>query len=370
MSGVDAEDRYWLWLAGVDGLFSKWFYKLIGVFLEPKEVWENAEAIPLKIPGFPKELALNILKARNKEYLDGLVAYMEESRICYVTAASPEYPYPLHDLADPPPVLYYKGTLPALWERSVAIVGTRNPTRNGEKTAGTLAAEIAAQDVIIVSGLARGIDAAAHKGAILAGGCTVGVLGCGADVVYPKENEELYERIIENGAIVSEFKPKTAPIAGNFPKRNRIIAALSQATVVSEGGERSGARITADIALSLGRQVFAVPCDIGSQVASLPVSLIKSGAEVLAGSRDLLTSMGWDTGRKTVAKKSSKKYVLDFLQEQIYNSLLKGDLGLEELAEVLEAPIGQIGAALTRMELMGAVDCLPGNRFSVSVFHK
>ncbi len=366
MSAPDAE-RCWLWLASVDGVFSKWFYKLLGVYLEPQEVWRDAEKITARMPEFPKELARNILAVRNAEYLDALTAYMEESRICYVTPLGADYPYPLHDLADPPPVLYYRGALPEVWERSVAIVGTRNPTRNGAKTAGTIAGELAAQDVLIVSGMARGIDAAAHKGAILAGGVTVAVLGSGADVVYPKENEEIYNKIIENGAVVTEFKPKTAPIGGNFPKRNRIIAALSQATVVSEGGEKSGARITADMALSLGRQVFAIPCDIGSKVASLPVSLIKSGAEVLAGSRDLMESMGWEESRKTVPKKAAKKYVLDFLQEQIYNSLLKGDLTLEMLAEEMDAPIGSIGAALTRMELMGAVACLPGNRFSVSV---
>jgi DNA processing protein len=367
MNGPDGEERYWLWLASVDGVFSKWFYKLLGAFFEPRAVWENAEEIPRKIPDFPKDLARNILKAKNAEYLDGLVAYMEESRICYVTASNAEYPYPLHDLNDPPPVLYYKGTLPNLWERSVSVVGTRKPTRNGAKTAETIAAELGSQGVLIVSGMARGIDAAAHKGAIAAGGTTVAVLGCGADVVYPKENEEIYKKIQDNGAVVSEFKPKSAPIAGNFPKRNRIIAALSCATVVSEGGEKSGARITADVALSLGRQVFAIPCDIGSSVSSLPVSLIKSGAEVLAGSRDLMEYMGWKTGAARRAKKNPQKYVLDFLQEQIYNSLLKGDSTLEMLAEELEAPIGSIGAALTRMELMGAIDCLPGNRFSASV---
>ncbi|MEI6100631.1 MAG: DNA-processing protein DprA [Eubacteriales bacterium] len=307
------------------------------------------------------------MEAKNAEYFDKLTAYMENNHISYVPVMSGDYPYPLHDLSDPPPVLYYRGTLPGFWERSVSIVGTRNPTRNGQKTAETIASQIAGYDVIIVSGMARGIDTAAHTGAIAAGGTTVAVLGCGVDVVYPKENEELYNKIIENGAVVSEYKPKTALIAGNFPRRNRIIAALSGATVVSEGGEHSGARITADAALALGRAVFAIPCDIGSSVASLPVSLIKSGAEVLAGSRDLMEAMGWKTGTGNRAKKSQKKYMLDFLQEQIYNSLLKGDLTLEELAEAIDAPIGKIGAALTRMELLGAVACLPGNTFSISV---
>ena len=367
MNEMSADEMYWVWLSGLDGVFPKWFYMLQSVFLEPKKVWECANDIQKQLPQFPKALAENIRKAKSAEYFDGLFEYLQENDISFVTAVSGDYPYTLQSLTDPPPVLYYKGTLPTIWERSVSIVGTRKPTRNGVKTAQDMAAKIAAQGVLVVSGMARGIDTAAHTGALSAGGVTVAVLGTGVDEIYPKENKELYHNIIESGAVVSEFRPKTPPIAGNFPQRNRIIAALTAATIVSEGGVRSGARITADIALTLGRQVFAIPCDIGSDVSSLPIGLLKSGAELLSGSSDLMEAMGWKNRPAANKKKDIKKYRLDFLQEQIYNSLLKGDMTLEMLADEMEVPISQLGSALTMMEMLGAVVCLPGNYFSVNV---
>jgi DNA processing protein len=367
MTELSREEIYWVWLSSIDGVFPKWFYMLQGAFLEPRNVWDCPGDILKRLPNFPQNIAENIKMARTDQYLEGLLANIRAKGIAALTAASQKYPYTLCALPDPPPVLYIKGALPELWERSVSVVGTRNPTRNGKISARNMAYSIALQDVAVVSGMARGIDTAAHTGALEAGGRTVAVLGSGVDVVYPKENRELYDRIVECGAVISEFRPGTPPLSGNFPRRNRIIAALSAATIVSEGGEKSGARITADIALSLGRQVFAIPCDIGSDVAALPIALLKSGAALISESRDLMDAMGWKIRDASGPKKESGKNMLDFLQEQIYNSLLKGELTAEQLAGVINVPISELNTALTMMEFSGVVVCLPGNYFSIKI---
>lgn len=365
MNDLSADERYWVWLAGIDGVFAKWFYTLQSVFLEPKAVWENARDIRSVIPNFPAKIAQAIADARDPQYFDGIFKNIENCALQVLTAVTPNYPDALKALTDPPPVLYYKGCLPEVWERSVSIVGTRRPSRNGGKIVRKIACELAAQDVIVVSGMARGIDAAAHEGALDADGVTVAVLGSGADVVYPKENRLLYERIAERGAVLSEFRPGTPPMAENFPRRNRIIAAISGATAVSEGGWKSGARITADLALSLGKQVFAIPCEPGSDISALPIFLLKSGASVLSESTDLMDAMNWER-RGNIPKKENKKVSgLDFFQEQLYNALLKGTLTAEQLSDRLDVPVSRVNSALTIMEVMGAVESLPGNVYGI-----
>lgn len=365
MNDIDAAERYWVWLSSIDGVFAKWFYILQSFYIEPQKVWEHAGDILSDIPRFPPQVAGAVLKARNDGYMNILFDSIEKKGLNVTTAVSADYPYSLHDLPDPPPVLYYKGILPDIWERSVSIVGTRRPTRNGEKFAREIASEIAAQDVLVVSGMARGIDTAAHEGALDAKGATIAVLGCSAETVYPKENRALYDRIKENGAVLSEFRPDTPPIAENFPQRNRIIAAISGATIVSEGGVKSGARITADLALSLGRQVFAIPCDPKSEVSALPISLLKSGASLLSETADLMEAMDWKPHIRKNKKENKKNLSLDFFQERIYNSLLKGDLTPEQLSDRLKVPIGSVGSALTIMEMMDVVERMPGNLYSI-----
>ena len=365
MNELSEEERYWVWLAGIDGVFVKWFYILQSVYPRIRSLFECPERIRRDIPNFPPQIAASVQNAANREYIDAMFEQIREKGLCVTTALSTDYPYTLQALSDPPPVLYYKGMLPSLWERSVSVVGTRRPTRNGERFVRKITEEIAMQDVVVVSGMARGIDSAAHAGALAADGQTVAVLGCGADIVYPKENKKLYERIAEKGAVLSEFRPGTPPVAENFPRRNRIIAALSGATVVSEGGIKSGAGITADIALTLGKQVFAIPCEPGSDVSALPISLLKSGAFILSESADLMDVMGWEKSMFKNKKENKTGLGLDFFQEQIYNSLLKGNLNADQLANRLGVPVGKVNSALTVMELMGAVERLPGNNYCI-----
>jgi DNA processing protein len=213
-----------------------------------------------------------------------------ESRL--VATGDHEYPRELCDLFDPPAGLFVRGwPLPRL-EPRVAIVGARNCTSGGREIATMLAAALARAGVCVVSGGARGIDSAAHRGALEAGGTSVAVLGCGIDVPYPRQNRRLLERVAASGALVSEYPPGLPPEPYRFPARNRIVAALSRAVVVVEGASGSGSMITADHVLDLGREVFAVPGAWTSALSAVPHSLIRDGATLIRGADDLLADLG------------------------------------------------------------------------------
>lgn len=200
------------------------------------------------------------------------------------------YPELLKQIAQPPAMLFYKGTLPHYDDFCIAMVGSRNLTSYGKEAAQMIAEDLASRGVVVVSGAARGIDTASHQGA-LRRGRTVAVLGCGIDVVYPSENRKLFAEIIEkDGAIISEYPPGTSPYPAFFPARNRIISGLSHGTVVVEAGKKSGALITADLALNEGRDVFAVPGSIFSRMSDGPNNLIKQGAHPVASAEDIIDS--------------------------------------------------------------------------------
>ncbi len=203
----------------------------------------------------------------------------------------PDYPLRLDEIVDPPPVLWIRGTLEPGDQFAVALVGSRQASPGGLTAARRLAREGARQGLTIVSGLAKGVDAQAHIGALEAGGRTLAVLGCGLDHVYPKENAALYERIARQGALISEFWPETSPLPVNFPRRNRIIAGLSLAVVVVEAGERSGALITARLALEQNREVMALPGPAGASFAKGAHRLIKDGAALVETMAEVLAEI-------------------------------------------------------------------------------
>jgi len=216
-----------------------------------------------------------------------------------VRLCDPGYPAALRGIHDPPPVLYVRGALPA--GPAVAVVGTRAATPYGLRVAREVASGLARAGVTVVSGLAAGIDAAAHEGALAAGGPTVAVLGCGVDVDYPRRNAALAAAVRERGAVMSEFAPGTAPCSGNFPARNRIISGLAQGVVVVEAGLKSGALITAGCALEQGREVMAVPGPVCSHKSAGTHALIRDGAALVATARDVLEVVGLAAGGATAA---------------------------------------------------------------------
>ena len=269
-----------------------------------------------------------------------------------------EYPDCLTHLETPPELLWARGPATLGDARMIAIVGTRRATEYGRRVAFDLAFDLAVLDWTIVSGLARGIDTAAHRGALAANGRTIAVLGCGIDHVYPVRNRGLREEIARSGLLLSEYEPTDPPLKFHFPKRNRIIAALARAVIVVQAGDRSGALITAGMALELGREVLAVPGPVDQAGSRGVHRLLRDGAGLVETAADVLDALshqaGWDdpaTGRIGPAR--------DPLEEL----LGEGPVGVDDLARAMGRPVSETLAQLGRLELSGVVRSLPGQRF-------
>jgi DNA processing protein len=259
------------------------------------------------------------------------------------------YPPLLAQLHDPPRRLYVRGSVDALGEPAVAIVGARSCSAYGSHVARSLARELAAAGVVVVSGLARGIDGEAHRGALEAGGPTVAVLGCGIDRDYPRAHAGLAERIRANGAVISEYPPGVEPAPWRFPARNRIIAGLSLATAVVEARERSGALITADFALELGREVFAVPGEITAALSAGTNDLLRQGAAPLLSARDVLNALGLEPPERPPPPVSgAAASVLRLLSDSACD--------FDGLVRASGRSSAEVAAALVELELAGLVD--------------
>ena len=233
------------------------------------------------------EKCSKILASREKDYPQKLQAFCENNGVAILTTADSNYPLQLKNIQNPPSVLYVKGTLPDT-DKAVGVVGSRKSTSYGLKVAGTFAQDLALAGLTIISGGARGIDTAAHKGALKANGKTIAVLGCGIDVIYPYENADLFKQISKIGAIITEFPPGAEPLAKNFPARNRIISGFSQGILVVEAARKSGAMITAEFAIDEGREVYCIPGSIFSPTSVGTHSLIKQGAKLVQRPEDIL----------------------------------------------------------------------------------
>jgi DNA processing protein len=275
-----------------------------------------------------------------------------------VTAREPAYPPALLAIADPPAAIWVSGQRNCLQPPGVAIVGSRAGTSYALDVAEQLAADLAARGVTIVSGLARGVDSAAHRGALSAGGTTIAVVGCGADVVYPAEHAALTRDIIRTGAVVSELLPGTEPRPHFFPRRNRIISGLVRAVVVVEAGEQSGSLITARCALDQGRDVMAVPGNVLSGRNRGGHALLKDGARLVESADDVLEELGIATGSGVSPVHGTAT------DDPLLAALTPGEpVDLEEIAARSAWPIGRILPHLLELELLGRVRREPGGRF-------
>ena len=274
-----------------------------------------------------------------------------------------EYPACLREIGDPPCVLYYAGCAEVLQGPAVAIVGTRRPSPYGRAVAERLAEDLASRGVVVVSGLAVGIDSSAHWGA-LKGGQTVAVLGSGLESLYPKENRKLMEKITERGAVVSEFPLGTEPFAGNFPRRNRIISGLAQAVVVVEAAEKSGSLITSGFALDQGRDVMAVPGNVTSDVSRGTNRLIKEGAKLIEDWEDIAEELPSPLCEKLLAQKEGETQPLPLLndEEAAVYKLLKTDefIHIDELLERSSLSVSELLVLLLNLEIKGLITQSPG----------
>jgi DNA processing protein len=276
---------------------------------------------------------------------------IEAQGIRWFARSAIAFPRGLASIFDPPVGLFIRGDEDAaLLDRpAVAVVGARSCSPYGASVARTLGRELAAAGLVVVSGLARGVDGEAHRGALEAGGTTVAVLGCGVDRVYPAAHAELARRVIERGLIVSEYAPSVEPAPWRFPARNRIIAGLASATAVVEARERSGALITADLALEEGREVFAVPGEITSALSAGTNALLRTGATALTSSADVLEAFGI-TPAETLPVELSPP------AERLLSRLRDRPAAADELARELAVPAAEVATALAELELASLVD--------------
>jgi len=359
------ERTYWLAWASIWPAGARRFLNLVEQLGSAKVAWDAGEDA-LVAAGLDRKLARELVS--KKKRFDPVAAEekVREIGARVITWLDQDYPARLRHIYDPPAVLFVLGEGSfSEATAAVAVVGSRKATPYGRSVARKLAADLGTCGLVVVSGMARGIDTAAHLGALDAGATTVAVLGSGVDVVYPRENEQLMAKIAATGLVVSEFPPGSEPLAWRFPLRNRIISGLSSAVVVVEAGERSGALITAALALEQGRDVLAVPGSINNPNSRGPHRLIKEGARLVENAGDVLDELGLDTLFPGIGTGSGGAGVEQLGPEErlVLDSLQGEGLSDQALIAITGLPAARVGAVLAYLEIKGFVRRAPGGLY-------
>lgn len=344
--------RDWLKFILTPGLGSEGQRKLLQVFGSPAAVLQ--QPISSLNQHVRQPVAQAIAAGVDEAVIAATASWLDDPLNRILTVADADYPQALLNIPDPPLLLYIKGRLDLLNTPSLAIVGSRNATAQGLRNAEAFAQSVSAAGLSVISGLAQGIDAAAHRGGLQAAGASVAVVGTGLDKVYPASNRELAHQLAQQGCIVSEFPLGTPPLPANFPRRNRLISGLSQGCLVVEASLQSGSLITARMALEQGRDVFAIPGSIHSPQSKGCHSLIKQGAKLVESAQDILEELG-------------HPHHLDTEKALVENSLFEhlgfDPVDTETLAQRSGLTIAELSAILLRLELDGAVATLPGGLY-------
>ena len=344
---------YWLGFNLIPQIGPVRLRALLEHFGDLGQAW-SASAASLRAAGIGPSAVEQLLCRRKRLDLEAELAKVYDLGVHLVNWESPEYPARLLEIDHPPPILYVRGQLLPADEWALAVVGTRSPTSYGKQVAQRLAFGLAESGITVVSGLAQGIDGAAHRAALEAHGRTVAVMGCGLDIVYPARHRELAHRISEAGALISDYPLGTRPAAGNFPPRNRIISGLALGALVVEAGERSGALITLHFALEHGRETFAVPGSIHSRMSAGTNRAIQRGeAKLVASVDDILEELN-------LSVVVQQKEVRTMLPENPTEASLLACLDAEptyidEIVRQSGLPTAEVSSALCLMELKGMV---------------
>lgn len=364
------EKKYWIALNMVPGVGSVTYQKLLNTFKSPEQVFSASLYALTKIPGIHAKTAQKILNFGFPDHVKRELEYIEKHQVRVITLEDQNYPEQLKTIFDPPPIMYVKGHLLQQHELMIAVVGSRRASTYGRTVTEKLCGEFALKGFTVISGMARGIDSAAHRGSLKAGGRTIAVLGCGVNVIYPSENDRLYHEIVEKGAVISEFPMFTKPDRGNFPARNRIISGMSLGTVIVEAGSRSGALITADMALDQGRDVFAVPGNITSASSKGTNRLIKQGAILIEHADDVLNALPLEISREVqgIQKEFSfttepslppltqdEQCILAFISHQ--------PIHIDEITVRSQLPSGTVSGVLMMLEMKNVIRQSAGKMF-------
>ena len=355
---------YWLALSLVPGIGSTLFKRLLERFKTPEAVFRTPVRELLRIEGLGEKVAEELRKGPPEKAVEKELSLLRGVGGEIITLKDEGYPKRLRDIYDPPALLYVRGELKGEDELAVAVVGSRKTSPYGRWITEKVSQELARHGVTIVSGMARGIDSLAHWGAISGGGRTVAVLGCGIDVVYPSENRNLFTKIIDHGAILSEFPMGSPPEGGHFPKRNRIISGLSVGVVVVEAGERSGSLITAGYALEQGRDVFAVPGNVGAKGSRGTNQLIKEGAKMVESSEDILEEILPQWRREERQEVESPGDEFSEEEKILYQLLGETPLHIDVIIRESRLEPGRVSSLLLNLELKGLIAQWPGKSFS------
>jgi DNA processing protein len=356
----------WIALSLVPGLGLNSYWRLIDYFRSPTSVLQASQKELCRVPGIQKRQITGLV-SRDTVLRSGReeLGKLESGGAEALSFEDPGYPALLRQIADPPPVIYILGNKELLQGDAVAIVGSRAATNYGKRTAYSLAGCLARFKVGVVSGLALGIDAEAHAGSLAAGGATVAVLGCGLDVIYPRQNSDLYRKISANGVLVSEYPLGTRPEGFRFPARNRIIAGLSQGVVVVEAAKKSGSLITAQLALDYDREVFAVPGQVDSHKSAGAHWLLQQGAKLVLRAEDIVEELPGRTmcceDEKPVGKRDNVSG-LEPDAEQLLNHIEPYPQTRDQLMEHSGLTPARMSELLLFLELEGLVEVLPGDK--------
>lgn len=360
---------WWIGLRAIPGVGNVTFRRLLERFETPEAALAAAPAELAAVRGITGGIADAIKDGAWRTFAAQECQRLQASGARLVTFTSADYPKLLFEIPDPPPLLYVRGSLERL-DPAVAVVGSRRATPYGIRETGRFAAALAAHGIAVISGMARGVDTAAHKGALAGGGVTAGVLGCGIDLVYPPENRPLFAEVEKNGCLLTEFPLGTLPLAENFPRRNRIISGLSRGVLVVEAAENSGSLITARFALDHGREVFAVPGNISSSASRGSNRLIKQGAKLVDSPEDVLEELpGFLRSTTGVAASSNARqpsFALTPREAAIYELLAHSPLHIDDIIRQTELTAPEVSSMLLTLELKGAVTPLAGKHYCVA----
>ena len=368
----------WLQIIRADGVGAITFGKLLTYFNTIEAIHEASLHQLAKVEGIGEKTAEKIFRLKNSFDADKEISLADKSGVCIINISDSRYPALLKKIYDPPPVIYVKGDFQPADNLAVAIVGSRGCSHYGSEQASRFAHLLASAGFTIVSGMARGIDSAAHSGALSANGRTIAVQGCGLSRIFPPENKELFAKISQSGACISELPMEYEPLAENFPPRNRIIAGLSLATIVIEAMPRSGALITAQAALENNREVMAVPGRADSALSKGPHKLIKQGAKLVESVEDVIETLEFlqkdfaehlsKTAKQSIEKAEMPLFDISNLnltdiEKKSFDCLNKEPIHIEEIINKTDIPAGKVNAALVSMRLKGIIKQLPGNYF-------
>ncbi|MBW4526062.1 MAG: DNA-processing protein DprA [Phormidium tanganyikae FI6-MK23] len=371
-----SDDRaFWLAWSKVSGVGAILQKRIQAEFGSLGAAWTATPEELAEVEGIGQQSAIAICNHRQQINVDRL---LEDHKQDFLTPADPDYPQLLAEIPDPPPVLYYRGQFELIREldrqSAVAIVGTREPSEYGRRWTRKLSTTLAQHGFMVMSGLADGIDAEAHRSCLDIGGKTIAVLGTGVDVVYPFKNRRLYEQLLETGLALSEYPAGTQPDRAHFPRRNRIVAGLSRAILVIEAPIKSGALITANLANEYGRDVYALPGSLDNPKSAGCLSLISKGAQMILGESELIELIGEIPELDHAREPRSTQPPIDLAPElsqvlqTIYTIAQQSNhpsVPFDLIVQTTEMPTSRVSSSLLQLELLGLVTQVPGMRYQV-----